>query len=301
MGIVLATVSVDPGACALIGPRTARNDAERCHDDPIAALSLNSQYAPRPGDHVTRRDLLRTMAGANQRNAESYILDAIISEQRLCAVRPGSLGRGREAPLWPKASIVSASRVEAAWSNLRPGQRPSSLPYRASPRPQAEASRGQRLSFPACRASSRSRQIARRTRPQAGSALLQLVEPGRHVGKLGSGRSRRGGLLLQFIQPRRNIGKPGGGTFVDAVGELIQTRSVLVLDLVQPRRRLCERCAEVVQLGAFLLPFLCAGDRFQRCFEGANGCGEACGRLGLRAGERRVLQRPVDDKRAASR
>ena len=48
-------------------------------------------------------------------------------------------------------------------------------------------------------------------------------------------------------------------------------------------RHLCERGAEVVQIGALLLPSLCAGDRFQRCFKGTNGCGEACGRLSLYA------------------
>ena len=59
-----------------MGRRTVRDDAEAGHDDPIAALSLNSQYASCAGNHVSGRDLLRTMAAANQRNTEPYVLDA---------------------------------------------------------------------------------------------------------------------------------------------------------------------------------------------------------------------------------
>ena len=34
-------------------PRTVRDDAEACHDDPIAALSLNSQYASCAGNRAS--------------------------------------------------------------------------------------------------------------------------------------------------------------------------------------------------------------------------------------------------------
>jgi hypothetical protein len=38
------------GTRSLIGRRTASNDAEACEDDPIVALSFNSQYASRARD-----------------------------------------------------------------------------------------------------------------------------------------------------------------------------------------------------------------------------------------------------------
>ena len=48
---------------------------------------------------------------------------------------------------------------------------------------------------------------------------------------------------------------------VDALAELIQTCSVLVLDLVEPDRQLCERGAEVAGRGPLLLARALAPDR----------------------------------------
>ena len=48
---------------------------------------------------------------------------------------------------------------------------------------------------------------------------------------------------------------------VDALAELIQTCSVLVLDLVEPDRQLCERGAEVAHRGPLLLARALARDR----------------------------------------
>jgi hypothetical protein len=66
---------------ALLGRRTARNDAPACQDEPIAAPFLNSQDTPRPGDRISGRYLLRTIATVNHRDAVPYSLDAIVSEQ----------------------------------------------------------------------------------------------------------------------------------------------------------------------------------------------------------------------------
>ena len=65
--------------------------------------------------------------------------------------------------------------------------------------------------------------------------LLQLIEPRRDIGKFGGG-GRRCAFLLQFIEPCRNIGKSGGKVLVEALAELIQTRSVVVLDLIEVSR-----------------------------------------------------------------
>ena len=89
------------GTRSLIGRRTASNDAEACEDDPIVALSFNSQYASRARDKITRRDLLRTIATVDDCDAVPYILDAIILEQRARAIRSGPLEMTRKARLSP--------------------------------------------------------------------------------------------------------------------------------------------------------------------------------------------------------
>ena len=48
---------------------------------------------------------------------------------------------------------------------------------------------------------------------------------------------------------------------VDALAELIQTCSVLVLDLVEPDRQPCERGVEVAHRGPLLLARALARDR----------------------------------------
>jgi hypothetical protein len=79
---------------ALLGRRTARNDAAACQDEPVAAPFLNSQDAPRPRDRISGRYLLRTRATVNQRDAVPYILDAIVSEQGPRVVGSGCFIRG---------------------------------------------------------------------------------------------------------------------------------------------------------------------------------------------------------------
>ena len=72
-----------PHACepaSLLGRRTARNDAAACQDEPIVALFFNSQDAPRARDRISGRDLLRTIATVNHRDAVPHTLDAIVSE-----------------------------------------------------------------------------------------------------------------------------------------------------------------------------------------------------------------------------
>src|SRR3984885_12279306 len=68
---------------ALLGRRTARNDAAACQDEPIAAPFLNSQDAPRPRDRISGRYLLQTMATVNHGDAVPCILDAVVSEQQV--------------------------------------------------------------------------------------------------------------------------------------------------------------------------------------------------------------------------
>ena len=74
--------------------RTVRNDAAACQDEPIAASFLNSQDAPRPGDRISGRYLLRTIATVNHRDAIPYILDAIVSEQGPRVLGSGCFIRG---------------------------------------------------------------------------------------------------------------------------------------------------------------------------------------------------------------
>jgi hypothetical protein len=72
-----------PHACepaSLLWRRTARNDAAACQDEPIVALFFNSQDAPRARDRISGRDLLRTIATVNHRDAVPHTLDAIVSE-----------------------------------------------------------------------------------------------------------------------------------------------------------------------------------------------------------------------------
>ena len=80
-----------PHACepaSLLGRRTARNDAAACQDEPIVALFFNSQDAPRATDRISGRDLLRTIAIVNHRDAVPHTLDAIKSR----STGPGSSG-----------------------------------------------------------------------------------------------------------------------------------------------------------------------------------------------------------------
>ena len=79
---------------ALLGRRTARDDAAACQDEPIAAPFLNSQDAPCPRDKISGRYLLRTRATVNHRDAVPWILDAIVSEQRPRVVGFGCFIRG---------------------------------------------------------------------------------------------------------------------------------------------------------------------------------------------------------------
>ena len=79
---------------ALLGRRTARNDAAACQDEPIAAPFLNSQDAPRPRDRISGRYLLRTIATVNHGDAVPCILDAIVSEQGPRVVGSGCFNRG---------------------------------------------------------------------------------------------------------------------------------------------------------------------------------------------------------------
>ena len=79
---------------ALLGRRTARNDAAACQDEPIAAPFLNSQDAPRPRDKISGRYLLRTRATLNHRDVLPCILDAIVSEQGPRVVGSGCFIRG---------------------------------------------------------------------------------------------------------------------------------------------------------------------------------------------------------------
>ena len=114
---------------------------------------------------------------------------------------------------------------------------------------------------------------------------------------------RRGGPLLQFIQAFAATSASGRGILIDALAEPLQTRVVLVLDLVQPDRRLGERGAEVVDGGALLLALLRARDRLQRRFQDINNRRDARDRLVFRGGERPVQGRGVNGAgcRAAGR
>ena len=58
---------------------------------------------------------------------------------------------------------------------------------------------------------------------------------------------------------------------VDALAELIQARSVLLLDLVELDRHLGERGAEIAHFGALLIAPPRAGDRLQRLLENPHG------------------------------
>ena len=118
-----------PHACepaSLLGRRTARNDAAACQDEPIAALFLNSQDAPRPRDRISGRYLLRTRPTVNHRDAVPCILDAIVSEQGPRVVGSGGFIRsGRFRPCH-KRRLFRRGRREGDWPNLRPRRRLSS-------------------------------------------------------------------------------------------------------------------------------------------------------------------------------
>ncbi len=77
-----------------LGRRTTRNHAAARQDDPIAAALLNSYDAPGPRDKIPARNLLRTIAAVNDRDAVPHILDAITLEQRPRVVGSGCFVRG---------------------------------------------------------------------------------------------------------------------------------------------------------------------------------------------------------------
>ena len=202
---------------ALIGRSGARNGATARHDEPIAATSLDSQHATRPRNIITWRDLLRAIPPVNHRNATPDILDAKIAEQGPRAVGPGDLVRGRRLRSRHERRLLRCDRRKKRCGRTC-GRPRRSLLQPVEPRREVSEFR------------------ARRSRD--GGGLLQLVEPGRDVNKLGRRRSRDASFLLQRVQPR---GKRG--VLVDALAELVHTRSVIVFDLVEPDRHLRQRCA----------------------------------------------------------
>src|SRR5208337_1039288 len=257
------------------GRRTARNDAAACHDDPVAAPSLNSQYTPSSWDNVSGRYLLRAVATVNHRNTTLYILDAVISEQRPRVVGLGDLIRGGRFRSRRKRRSFRRGGRDGRGRTY--GRNSGSLLQPVEPRRDVSKFRGRRS--------------------RDGDILLQFIEPRHDIGKFGGRRSRHGGFLLQFIEPPGNIGKFGGGIRVDALVELIQTRSVLVLDLVKPDHHLRERRAEIARRGALLLAPALARDRLQRRLDEINSRGKTCDRLAFHGGERPVSWRNISSRR----
>src|ERR1700721_1812667 len=97
---------------ALLGRRTARDDAAACQDEPIAAPFLNSQDAPRPRDRISGRYLLRTIATVNHGDAVPCILDAIVSEQGPRVVGSGCFIRGGRFRPCDKRRLFRRGRCE---------------------------------------------------------------------------------------------------------------------------------------------------------------------------------------------
>ena len=231
-----------PHACepaSLLGRRTACNDSAACQDEPIAAPFLNSQDAPCPRDKIPGPYLLRTRATLNHRDAVSCILDAIVSEQGPRVVGSGCFIRGGRFRPCHKRRLFRRGRREGIG----------------------------------------------RTCDRDGGSLLQLVEPCRETSNFWGRRSRDGDCFsnlssLATTSADSETGVAGKAAFfsslsslaaisanleveflVDALAELIQTCSVLVLDLVEPVCQLCERGAGVARRGLPLFARALARDR----------------------------------------
>src|SRR5579864_4380371 len=220
----------------LSGRRTARDDAAAGQDEPVAAPFLNPQDPPRAGDRISERDLLLAIATVNYRDAVPHILDAIVPEQGPLAVESGCFIRGGR---FQRRSFRRDRREGIGRTWAREG---GSLLQLAEP----------------CRKTGNFR--GRRGRD--GDLLLQFVEPRDDIGGFRGRRGRQGGFCLQLVEPRRDVCKSRGGILV-ALAELVQTRSVLALDPVEPDAQLCERGAEVGCRGPRPLARALAGDRRQ--------------------------------------
>src|SRR6202041_2455631 len=146
---------------ALLGRRTACNDAAACQDEPIAAPFLNSQDAPCPRDKISGRYLLRTRATVNHRDAVPCILDAIVWEQGPRVVGSGCLIRGGRLRPCHKRRLFRRGRWEGIGRTCARGG--GSLLQLVEP----------------CRETGNFR--GRRSRD--GGSLLQLIEPSHDIGR----------------------------------------------------------------------------------------------------------------------
>ncbi len=183
----MIVISAIPAA-ALVARRTARNDAAACHDEPIAAPSLNSQYAPRPRDKISGRYVLRAIATVNHRNAVPYIFDAIASEQGPRVVGSSYLVRGGRFRSCRKRRWVRRGGREGLGRTC--GRDGGSLLQLIEPRREASKFGGRRR--------------------RDGDFLLNFVEPRHDIGKF-SGRRRRRGGFFSSLSSCRNIGQSGRG------------------------------------------------------------------------------------------
>src|SRR5208283_2492366 len=85
---------------------------------------------------------------------------------------------------------------------------------------------------------------------------------------------------------RGNLCKFGRGIRVDAFAELVQTRSVLAFEPVEPGRRFSEGSADVARLGALRLALAEARDRFHERLDEIDSPGGTFGRMAVRDGKR---------------